>query len=284
MDPEEIEDQPSVGGDEQALGPESGEHASSFDPADGYEPRGSTPDAYVSRDEYDRALAELEEERGRSRNSQAWAAEANQRIQHESAAAVRRELERMYHEHSSQQQQWAQMQPPAPEGIEEWLVEPQQIAQYVNRYGQWVREATLAQIQPFLQRFALYDAVLPAVLSREAENSVATAKRMLEEEGVTDFDELRGEIEQAFAANPAGARLMLDPATVASVYHFISRQKGTVRPVREKSKPVPSAGTSRPGSAKAPTVALSATMRTVADRLQINPAKLAERLAKRRAS
>jgi hypothetical protein len=273
MDPEEMQEQPLGAGLNAAEGAETSREPQPFS--------GGPPEGFVARDEYDRAMSELEEERARTRESQAFIHDANQRLNLEST--VRRELERMYQEHTTQQERWSQMQPPAPQSLEEWLVEPQQIADYVNRYGQWVRQTTMAQLHPFLQRLSLYDGVLPIVLSRAAEDSMKAAKKQLEDEGIEDFDELRPEIEQAFAQNPAGPRLLLDPSTITSVYHFLARQKG-VRPVRDKSKPVPTAGTSRPGPARGSNPAVTSAVRSVAERLQINPAKLAERLAKRTTS
>lgn len=258
-------------------GAEGGEE--SFSPSPGEEGASSPPAAsYVSRADYERLQNELEEERGRSRESRAWADDAQQRFLVESS--VRQELERLYRQHSEASQQQAHTQPPQPEAIDDWLVDPQGIASYVNRYGSWMRETLLHQLSPFLQRLAWFDGILPTVLSRAAEDSISQARRSLEAEGVTDFDELRGEIEQAFGANPAGARLILDPGTVASVYHYLSRQR-KVQPVRSAAKAVPSAGTSHSSSRTTPP-ALSAAAREIASRLQVDPAKLARRLAARR--
>jgi len=238
----------------------------------------STPDGFVSRDEFDRVARELEQERSRAQESRASGDEAQHRYQVESA--VRQEIERLYREHTEAANRTAQMQPPQPDGIDDWLVDPQAIAGYVGRYGGWVRDSLLAQLTPFLQRLAMYDGVLPVVLGRAAEDSLGAAKRQLEEEGFSDFDELRPEIEAAFGQNPAGARLILDPSTIVSVYHYLSRSK-PVKPVKGAAKPVPSAGVSRSGQRGATPPALSPILRQVAERLQINPTKLAERHARR---
>jgi hypothetical protein len=237
-----------------------------------------TPEGYVSRADYERLQQELEQERGRGQESRAWGDEAQHRYQVESA--VRQELERMYREHSESAQRSAQMQPPQPEGIDDWLVDPQAIAGYVGQYGGWVRDTLLAQLTPFLQRLAMYDGVLPVVLGRAAEDSLGAAKRQLEEEGFGDFDELRPEIEAAFHQNPAGARLILDPSTIVSVYHYLARGRN-VKPVKGEAKPVPSAGTSRGGQRTSTPPAVTSMLKQVAERLQINPKKLAERQARR---
>lgn len=264
--------------------PLASEGATEFEPASFGEDSAApaaAPEDFVSRAEYEETLAALEQERTRNRDVQAWFDQVGRKQQLETT--VRGELERMYRDHAAQQQQAAQMAAPTPSSVEEWLVEPSQIADYVARYGQWVQQTTLQQLAPFLQRFALYDSLLPAVLTREAEGSITRAKQMLEAEGISDFDELRPEIEQAFAQNPAGARLLLDPSTVAAVYHFLARQRG-VQPVREKARTVPTAGVSRAGASRAgaPAKAVSSAVRAVAERLQINPNRLAERLSERR--
>ena len=283
MDPDDLQETLPLGEPGEAETPGPGGDYEAGEPSEAaFEPAEPT----VSRAEYDRAMAELEQERARSRDAQAWIEQAGRRMDLDSS--VRRQLEQMYRDHTAHQAHLAQareqLQPPAPASVEEWLVEPGQIADYVRQHGEWVQRTMLAQLHPFLQRLALYDSVLPSVLGREAEASMAQAKQMLAEEGIHDFDEIRPEIEQAFAQNPAGSRLVLDPATVASVYHFLARQRG-VKPVREVSKPVPSAGTSRPGSRARPSAAaLSPALRAMAERLQIQPSRLAERLAQRRAT
>ncbi len=240
---------------------------------------GTPPDGYVARAEFERLQQELDTERGRYQSAFASATEAHRRAEME--GTIRQELERMYRDHTEAAQSAARMQPPQPEGMDDWLVDPQGIASYVSSYGTWMRDTLLGQLTPFLQRLALYDGVLPVVLGRAAEDSMSAARTALEAEGVTDFDELRPEIEAAFGANPAGARLILDPSTVASVYHYLARQR-PVKPVKTASKTVPTAGRTTGKTENSPSPSLTPRLQEFAERLSINPAKLAQRLAARK--